>query len=134
MAILDSIVSSGISSVVDSVGKVIDKLTTTDDERNQAKLQATELINKSVSELLNLQTEVLKTEMQGNWLQRSWRPIMMLSFIIFLASTWFGFTHLPDSLNNQMFDLVKIGMGGYVVGRSVEKVADSVSKMDFSKK
>ena len=33
---------------------------------------------------------------------------------------------LPESAAMSVFDLIKIGLGGYVVGRSAEKIAPSV--------
>ena len=36
-------------------------------------------------ELAKIQSNVVNTEMQGNWLQRSWRPILMLLCIIIIA-------------------------------------------------
>jgi len=38
-----------------------------------------------------------------------------------LTMVWFD---NPDMMNN-LFDLLKIGIGGYVVGRSVEKAAEN---------
>ena len=49
----------------------------------------------------------------------------MLTFVGLIVAHWLGFT--PDNLPSEqvmaLLDIVKIGLGGYVVGRSAEKVA-----------
>ena len=60
-----------------------------------------------------------------SWIARSWRPITMLTFVALIVAHWFGFTvpGLSESERLATMELVKIGLGGYVVGRSAEKVA-----------
>jgi hypothetical protein len=125
-----------ISSVLDFSSTLLDKLFEDKDERNKAKLALLEMEQKG--SLLELQTKLqpLVTELSGNWLQRSWRPILMLTFTYVIAhnavvAPMFGLpiAHIPpDSLPPDMWQVLKIGIGGYVVGRSVEKVAPNFSK------
>jgi hypothetical protein len=127
------------SSTVDAVGKVIDNVFTNDEEKSQAKKELTEVVLKGLNDVAAVQGEVIKTEMSGNWIQKSWRPIMMLAFGVILICKWFGLTNeaIPLELELQLLDIVKLGLGGYVVGRSVEKVATTVTKnvdMPFLKK
>lgn len=83
--------------------------------------------------LAEFQSKTLQTEMSGNWLQRSWRPLLMLSLVFVVVNNYilqpyfpsiFIVTELPDHL----WELLKIGVGGYIVGRSVEKAADKWKK------
>lgn len=57
-------------------------------------------------------------------LQRNWRPIVMLWFAALVGAHWLGLT--PDTLKNDqvlaLLEIVKLGLAGYVVGRSAEKV------------
>lgn len=80
--------------------------------------------------LAQAQSEVLKTEMKGNWLQRSWRPLVMLSFVVLLIIRWTGISNHPIdlSLELKLMDIIELGLGGYVVGRSIEKVASTVTQ------
>lgn len=76
--------------------------------------------------LIKARGEAVKAEIQGDeWLQKNWRPITMLVFVGLIGAYWFGWVgeNLSESAVEQMFELVKIGLGGYVIGRSVEKVA-----------
>ena len=66
--------------VVKEVGKVIDGLFTSDEERLKAKNEVFKVLQEQQLELQKLQTEIVLAEANGNWLQRSWRPILMLAF------------------------------------------------------
>jgi hypothetical protein len=130
MGFLDKIIGSGIKDTVSAVGGVIDKISTTDDERMAAKKEITEVITTFAKDISASSAEVLKAEMTGNWLQRSWRPLVMLAFAFIVVYHYFlaPIFHWPmPDLPEQFWSLLEVGMGGYVIGRSVEKIADSVS-------
>ena len=81
-------------------------------------------------QLLKERASIINTEAKGeSWLQRNWRPMMMLWFAALLGMYWFGMT--PEGMTqdtiNRLFDLLQLGIGGYVVGRSAEKIADKVA-------
>jgi len=127
------------SNTVDAVGNIVDNVFTNDEEKSEAKKQLTEVVLKSLNEVAEVQGEVIKTEMKGNFLQKSWRPLIMLTFGVILVCKWFGLTNeaIPLQLELQLLDIVKLGLGGYVVGRSAEKIATSVTTnidMPFLKK
>jgi hypothetical protein len=122
-----------------SVDRIIDNVITNDDEKNTAKKELTEVVLDALTKIAEIQGEVIKTEMKGNWLQKSWRPLMMLAFGVILVSKWFGLTNDAIALELEMnlLEIVKIGLGGYVIGRSAEKIATTVTKnidMPFLKK
>ena len=118
------------SNTIKAVGDVVDNVFTNNEEKSEAKKQLTEVVLKGLNEVATVQGEVIKTEMKGNALQKSWRPLMMLSFGVILICKWFGLTNdsIPLELELKLLDIVKIGLGGYVVGRSVEKVAEKVTE------
>jgi len=75
---------------------------------------------------------VVNAEIQGeSWLQRNWRPMLMVWFSILIGGYWFGFVpnNMPLPVVQDLFQLVQIGVGGYVGGRTVEKVAASIAPM-----
>jgi hypothetical protein len=55
-----------------------------------------------------------------SWLQRNWRPLTMLCFLVLVMADSFGF--LAFRLSAEAWHLLQIGLCGYVVGRSVEKI------------
>ena len=76
--------------------------------------------------MLKAKADIIVSEAKSDsWITRSWRPITMLSFVAAILAYWFGLTpdDIPEDAINDMFTLVQIGLGGYVVGRSAEKVA-----------
>ena len=82
------------------------------------------------SEIEKAAADIVLAEARGeSWLQRNWRPIFMLTLAGMLVLHWMGFTQLiapdnrlSDSEVDGLLDIVKIGLGGYVVGRSGEKI------------
>lgn len=73
---------------------------------------------------------VVISEAQGeSWLQRNWRPLMMMWFALLIGAYWFGIVpiNMPIEIVGRMFDLVTLGIGGYVAGRSVEKIVKEVA-------
>lgn len=78
---------------------------------------------------LNAAVSVILAESAGNWLQRSWRPLMMLFFAGLVGARWFGYS-APNMSEKEILELwaiVKIGIGGYTIGRTVEKVAPDIA-------
>lgn len=72
---------------------------------------------------------IVKAEAESeHWLTSSWRPIVMLTFTGLIVARAFGFTAPGVSEGEwvRLWSLVELGLGGYVIGRSVEKVAPAV--------
>ena len=119
----------GGSVIKDLLGG-LDKLFTSKEEKIKAESIIKQILIEKQLELQQMQTDVIIAEAKGNWLQRSWRPILMLSFgfiviyVKFLAPL-FGFTIPP--LENEFWNLLQLGIGGYVVGRSAEKIAGNIT-------
>lgn len=118
------------TGVVKEVGSIVDNVFTNDDEKSTAKKQLTEVVLKSLNDVAAVQGEVIKTEMKGNWLQKSWRPLTMLVMVFILVCKWFGWTNadIPLELEVELMGLLKIGIGGYIGGRTLEKVATKVTE------
>lgn len=124
------------------IGDAFDKNFTSQQEKMQARNELVAGTNSLISELNKLRHEVILAEASGSKLQRNWRPALMLTFGGIIVCTWVLFplinifvkntdlSQLIGSLQGaeQFWDVVKLGLGGYVIGRSVEKVTDSVGK------
>lgn len=64
-----------------------------------------------------------------SWLTANWRPIAMLGLLGLLAAHLFGLTiPLSPDEADRLWLTVELCLGGYVAGRSVEKVALGGSK------
>ena len=92
-------------NVIEQVGKVIDNLFTSEEERLKAKNEIFKVLKEQQLELQKLQTEVILAEANGNWLQRSWRPILMLAFgfIVIYVKFIAPLFNLPIPLSNNSF-------------------------------
>lgn len=121
-----------IGSLVKPVSKLIDKLHTSDEERGEIVNALTTLENQMSAKVLEYESKalearasIIKTEATGqSALQRNWRPITMLTFLILVVCDSFGLLVVP--IADQMWTLLQIGLGGYVIGRSAEKVLPSI--------
>jgi Holin of 3TMs, for gene-transfer release len=119
----------GGSVVKDLLGG-LDNLFTSKEEKIKAQNVIKQILIQKELELQKMQTEIIVTEAKGNWLQRSWRPILMLAFgfiviyVKFLAPLFD--LRIPE-LENEFWNLLQLGIGGYVIGRTGEKMMNSYS-------
>ena len=101
------------------------------DPQARADAQLKLLAMQQSGDLAELQAavSVIVAEASGNWLQRSWRPLMMLTFTGLIVARWLGWTapNLQPAEYDHLWAIVQLGIGGYVIGRSVEKVAPAIA-------
>ncbi|WP_240388141.1 3TM-type holin [Butyricimonas synergistica] len=118
----------GVKGLVGAVGEVVDRLTLPVREKRQLEADLLRVLAEWERARVEAQSAVLVEEAKGSWLQRSWRPLVMLVFaVIVLVGT---FTSLPILEETSRFwDLLEIGLGGYVVGRGGEKIAGAIFKL-----
>lgn len=108
---------------------LIDNVHTSDEERMQLNNALAKIENDTTlkiidyeAKLLTSQTEIIKAEANSaSWIARNWRPITMLAFLLLVVLDSFGW--LPSPLAKEAWTMLQIGLGGYVVGRSGEKIA-----------
>ena len=113
-----------ITSVADAVSGLVERLTLPAREKKQLEADVLRLLLKREKEVLRVRAALLQEEGKGNWLQRSWRPMVMLTFaVIVLVGTFVSLPILDDT--SRFWDLLEIGLGGYVVGRSGEKIVQA---------
>ena len=107
------------------IGKAVDKAVPDKDAAEKLKAEITlEAMRQDNSELQGA-VQIITAEAKGDsWLQRNWRPILMLWFAGLVGAHWLGFTppNLPESVVINLLDIVQVGVGGYVLGRSGEKM------------
>jgi len=105
----------------------------------QYQLKMNEELNEYSKTIIQEQSKIIQAEVSGDsWMSKNWRPITMLTFVLIIANnyiiypyvTLFGGTATSLDIPPDMWALLKIGLGGYVVGRSVEK---SIKNYSLSK-
>jgi hypothetical protein len=121
-----------IGEIITPVTNLIDKMHTSDAEKMEIKAQMLKLQAQAYTQALDFEktqlqakSDIIKAEANGqSWLQRSWRPITMLTFLVLVVCDAFGL--LAFRLSAEAWTLLQIGLGGYVVGRSAEKIAPTI--------
>ena len=133
-----------VKDLISPVKDLISEVITDKDKANElrAQLYAVEAaVSTKVIEyeekLLSAQEAVIVAEAKGeSWLQRNWRPITMMTFTALVVAKWMGLTvetGITEAVEIELMNLIQIGLGGYVVGRSVEKVVPQVAAIIKSK-
>ena len=104
----------------------------------EIKGEVSEAVMAAFSSVSEQQANVIIAEAQGeSWLQRTWRPIVAISFafvvvfyalILPIAVDWFGVppVRVGDKLLEWVMSAVMLCLGGYIGGRSLEKIAKTV--------
>lgn len=116
-----------ISGIFQPASELIDNLhTSTEEKLEQKRLllevqgRAMDRVHEYNTALLEGQARIVNSEAKSeHWVTATWRPIVMLGLFSLVMLDSFGY--LPNRLSEEAWLLLQIGLGGYVVGRSVEK-------------
>lgn len=95
----------------------------------QAQLQQS-LIDKA-NEIELAAASIIKAEAGSeHWLTSVWRPITMLTFVVLIVLRWMGYSApgIGEAEVLKLWDIVQLGLGGYVIGRSAEKVVPAIAE------
>ena len=120
-----SLLSGGI---IKDVGNVIDKLTTTDEERLAAKQKIQELLEKADQDAQTQVTERWKMDMQSDsWLSKNIRPLVLIFLVVSTVLLVFiDAGVIAFEVKSSWVDLLQLVLitviGAYFGGRSLEKV------------
>lgn len=125
-----SIAAKALSVITGPLFSVIDKAVTDKDEAARLKHEIQTQLIDAENSALKSQMQVILAEAAGeSWLQRNWRPILMLTIVAIVANNYLiapylsamfgvGLTlPLPDALWN----LMTLGVGGYIAGQTAER-------------
>jgi hypothetical protein len=139
------ILGGPITELVNGIGGVVDKLHTSGEEKLSAQAKLLELQTAFTVKLTELDTQfaaeqakvIIAEATSESWLTRNWRPILMLTFTYIIAHNYIiapmfsvGSVEIPPD----MWGLLKLGMGGYIGGRSAEYVAQQAKEAFVSYK
>jgi hypothetical protein len=120
-----------ISAVLGIGGKLIDRLWPDPEQKAQAQIALLELAQKGELTEFTARAEIVKAEAaSSHWLAANWRPLTMLIFCGLIVARWFGWAapNLSEAEYLKLWSIVEFGLGGYVVGRSVEKIVPSIAQ------
>lgn len=136
---LSSLTGAGVGAIADGVGDLAIKVRQaftgemSPEDKADVEKMLIEMESKSMvlkAEVTKMQSSIIVAEAKsGTFLASNWRPITMLVFVFiifnnyilfpYLSLMWSAAPALP--IPDHMWELLKIGLGGYVLGRSAEK-------------
>lgn len=112
------------------IGQIVGSLFPDPAEKAKAEAEAMRQLLAHQSEIESAAAKIIQTEAAStHWLAANWRPLTMLVFVGLIVARWFGWAApgLQEAEYLKLWSIVEFGLGGYVVGRSVEKVAPSIA-------
>lgn len=119
-----------LAAILGIGSQIIDRVWPDEEKKAEAKMKLMEMAQNGELEELSKRAEIVKTEAASeHWLAANWRPILMLTFGALIVARWFGYAapELSEAEYLKLWSIVELGIGGYVVGRSVEKIVPSIS-------
>ena len=126
---------SALAPVLSKVFDVVDKSIADKDLAAKLKAELNTQLLQSGTEELKAASRVIEAEAKAGWFTSSWRPLLMYVLIFMLiwnyifgpiVKFFFGAAITID-LPGDVWTLLQIGLGGYVVGRSAESVARTMA-------
>jgi hypothetical protein len=127
-----------VKDIFKPAADLVDNLHTSEEEKLVAKAGMLQTYVHFVEVAIGLEEKQLQAKADiimsetkaDSWLTRSWRPITMMAFLIMAMSYWYGLTaeDLDPEVVAEAFSMIKIGVGGYIGSRGVEKVVPAAIK------
>lgn len=127
-----NILASLASTILPGIFTTVDKAIPDKDLAAKLKGDIQLAVLNTDADALKEQAGIVTAEAQGeSWLQRNWRPLTMLVFVFvvfnnYILAPYLALFNAGWSLKldtpPDLWALIKIGMGGYIVGRSGEKI------------
>ncbi len=120
-----NLISALAGPVISGLFSAVDQAVEDKDEAARIKARLQEMVLTGQMREIEEAAQVIRAEATGeSWLQRNWRPLLMCLFGVIVANNYIVvplFGGPKADIPPDMWDLLKLGIGGYVVGRSVEK-------------
>ena len=125
--------AAGVSETLNGVGDAAIKLreAITGDLPPEKKAELSMRYAELDKAIAEARSNVIMAEAQGqSWLQRNWRPLLMLVIIVIVANNYILYPYLSIftdkvrilDLPDRLWTLMEIGVGGYILGRTAEKI------------
>ena len=126
---------STIAPLAKMLFSTVDKAIPDKDLAEKLKAQLNTELLKSSTEQIKAAASIVEAEAKSGWFSASWRPLLMYVLIFILVWNYIlgpvikmviG-TVITFELPGDVWTLLQIGLGGYVVGRSGESIARTLA-------
>lgn len=120
--------------IIDSILGVVNKFIPDPDKAREAAVK----LEAEYTKQMELQASIIKTEASQGGISAKWRPWTMIAFVAMVVIHWTMYDVIPflivtfnwnlyypqdPGLTSGLLDVINLGLGGYIGGRTVEKVA-----------
>lgn len=128
---------SFIGQIFEPAAKLIDAVHTSTEEKLQLKNTLITIQNEMHSKVLEYETQLLKSKTDiitaeaksEHWITSAWRPITALVLVFMVFNNYILYPYLSMFIDNapkvdlpdDLWDLIKICLGGYIASRGAEK-------------
>ena len=132
-----------VAGLAKPVADTIDALHTSEEERLTLKQKFFELQVGLYNRVLDFETKLVEAQAQivtaeatsESWLTRNWRPLTAVTFVALVVFRWTGLGPLlgmpevviSENIEEKLWTAIQICLGGYVGGRTLEKIAPSIA-------
>jgi hypothetical protein len=141
-----------LDSAFQTVRGLVDDVTTSDEEKKKALAKLEKVRNKArqdarehIENITEQKKEVLLGEIEGeSWLQRNWRPLLMLALTLILVNNFILAPYInalagPEysivlEFPSQFWNLLTVGVGGYIGARTYEKTQGATTEAERKRK
>jgi len=129
--------SAIITVLAPIIGDLVKRLIPDGDKSEEVEKEIKLALLENSESLEALSGEIVLAEAKSsNWITAAWRPLLMMVIIAIVALNYLFFpvvnmltgSVLLIELPKELWNLLQIGVGGYVVGRSGEKIADRLKQ------
>ena len=119
-----------IPALAPIIGQIVGSLFPDPTEKAKAEAEAMRQLLAHQGEIEAAAAKIIQTEAAStHWLAANWRPLTMITFTALIVARWMGWVapNLSEAEYLKLWSIIEFGLGGYVVGRSVEKVAPAIA-------
>jgi hypothetical protein len=128
-----STILTAITGLFSPATKLIDKVSTTDQERLELRNELAKIEAQVQSQVIELEKRVIEAQLEvqkaelgsSHWIVAAWRPIASLSMVAIAIYHSYSGVPMPSSMNS----LIELFLGVHAGGRTVEKIASSIGSM-----
>lgn len=132
---------SAIAPLAKILFNTVDKAVADKDLAAKLKADLQTQMMQSHTQELTAAAKIIEAEAKAGWFASSWRPLLMYVLIFILVWNYvlgpvilfFFKASITIELPGDVWTLLQIGLGGYVVGRSAESVARTMANKPQSK-
>ncbi len=121
-----------LPALVPILGDAIRRLFPDPAEAAKAQAELNNALMANAAKIEEAAASIIADEAKSeHWLASSWRPMVMLTFTALIVARWLGYSApgISEAEVLKLWDIVQLGLGGYVIGRSAEKIVPQIAEM-----